>query len=285
MPLTLVTVPCLRDNYAFLLHDPAGGGTALVDAPEAGPIRAALAARGWRLTDILLTHHHDDHTAGVAELRTGARVIGAAADAHRLPPLDLAVADGDTVAVCGEDARVIAVPGHTLGHIAFHFPKTGALFTADSLMALGCGRLFEGTAEQMWDSLSRLAALPPATLVCSGHEYAAANARFALTVEPENAALQARAAAIDAARAEGRPCVPSTLAEELATNPFLRASLPAVKAAVGLPGAAEAAVFAALRARKDRFQAPHPAAAPTTADCPPPRSAAGSVLSMPPRRT
>lgn len=249
------TVPCRQDNYAYLLHDPASGRTALVDAPEAAPVEAALAAEGWRLSDILITHHHGDHVDAVATLRaaTGAEVWGAAADAHRLPPLDHALSDGDAVDIGALQGRVIDVPGHTVGHIAFHFPDAGVVFTADSLMALGCGRLFEGTPAQMWASLQRLAALPPETLVCSGHEYTAANARFALTVEPANADLHARAEAVAAARAAGRPTVPSTLSEELATNPFLRAAEPGIAAHLDMAGADPVAVFARIRRMKDAF--------------------------------
>jgi len=253
MTLDLVTIPCRKDNYAFLVHDAASGATALIDAPEAAPIAAELASRGWRLTDILVTHHHDDHVEGVEALRSGARVIGAAADAHRLPPLDLAVSEGDPLTVCGEAVSVLDVSGHTIGHLAFHFPASGLVFTADSLMALGCGRLFEGTAPQMWESLRKLAALPPETVVCSGHEYTASNARFALTIEPDNPKLISRADAITAARAEGRPTVPSTLKEELDTNPFLRAGAPSVRTGVGMGDAPAAEVFAEVRARKDRF--------------------------------
>ncbi|MFW5654795.1 MAG: hydroxyacylglutathione hydrolase [Roseicyclus sp.] len=254
-PAEIVTIPCRADNYAFLLHDPESGATACIDVPDAAPIEAALAERGWRLSDILITHHHDDHVSGVDRLRaaTGAKVCGAEADAHRLPALDMALAPGDVLRVGRLEGEVIAVPGHTLGHVAFHFPAARAVFTADSLMALGCGRLFEGTAAQMWESLSRLAALPPETLVCSGHEYTAANARFALTIEPENPALRARAARIEAAREAGRPTVPSGLAEELKTNPFLRAGLPEVKERLAMKRASDAEVFAEIRRRKDAF--------------------------------
>ena len=255
MALDLLTVPCLKDNFAFLLHDPGTGDTALVDAPEAAPVLAALKARGWRLTDILLTHHHDDHIQAVPRLRaaTGARVLGAAADAHRLPPLDRALRDGDQVSVGAETGRVLDVPGHTLGHIAFHFPQSAMVFTGDSLMAAGCGRLFEGTPARMWASLSRLAALPPETMVGSGHDYLDGNLRFALSLEPGNPALISRLGRLGDMRREGRLPMPSTLAEELATNPFLRAHLPQMKAAAGLPEASDADVFAAIRAAKDRF--------------------------------
>jgi hydroxyacylglutathione hydrolase len=255
MPLEIVTIPCLQDNYAYLLHDPATGQTAVVDVPDHEPVLAALAMRDWALSQILVTHHHPDHIEGIPAVvaATGARVTGAAADAHRLPPLDTEVQEGDRVAVGGEEGTVIDVSGHTVGHIAFHFPGSSAVFTADSLMAAGCGRVFEGTMPQMWESLSKLAALPPGTMVFSGHEYTTGNIRFALTIEPGNAALQARAAAVAEARANGRPTVPVLLSEELATNPFLRVPLPEVKAALGLPGATDAEAFAEIRGRKDRF--------------------------------
>ncbi|MCB2093931.1 MAG: hydroxyacylglutathione hydrolase [Rhodobacteraceae bacterium] len=255
MPLEIVTVPCRTDNYAFLAHDVATGATAVVDVPEAAPIMNALRERGWRASHILITHHHGDHVDGVKALAaaTGARVIGAAADAHRLPRLDEAHSEGDAVRIGMDEGRIIDVSGHTMGHIAFHFPDSSVVFTGDSLMALGCGRLFEGTPATMWASLSKLAALAPETLVCSGHEYAQANARFALTIEPGNKALVSRSQAITAARDAGHPTVPSTLAEELATNPFLRANRAEVKAAIGMPDASDVAAFAEIRARKDRF--------------------------------
>jgi hydroxyacylglutathione hydrolase len=255
MTLEIVTIPCRQDNYAYLLRDDATGAVGLVDAPEAAPIMAALAARAWQLGTILLTHHHGDHVEGVEALRaaSGAEVVGAASDAHRLPPLDRAVAPGDRVKVGDAEAVVLDASGHTIGHVAYHFAGEKALFSADSLMVMGCGRVFEGTPEQMWATLSRLAALPADTRVYSGHEYTEANLRFAQAIDAGNPALAGRAEAIRAARAAGEPTVPATLAEERATNPFLRVADAGLRAAVGLGAASDAEVFAAIRARKDRF--------------------------------
>jgi hydroxyacylglutathione hydrolase len=255
MPLEIVTIPCLSDNYAFLLHSSETGETAVVDVPDAGPILDELKTRGWQLTEIWITHHHYDHIDGVSDLKeaTGAKVVGASADAGRLPPLNLAVEDGETFSFAEHEVIVFDVSGHTVGHIAFHVPDAVAVFTADSLMALGCGRLFEGTPDQMWASLSRLAKLPPETLVCTGHEYTQSNAKFALTIEKTNADLKSRSVDINAARAAEMPTVPSTLALELATNPFLRAHLPQVKAAIGMENETDTAVFAEIRKRKDAF--------------------------------
>ena len=220
MAFEIVTVPCRSDNYAFLVNDAASGRTALIDAPETAPLVATLEARSWGLDEIWITHHHGDHVEGVDDLRArfGCKVIGAEADRHRLPDLDQAYGDGDIFEFAGEPVTVLDVSGHTVGHIAFHVPGAGAVFTADSLMALGCGRVFEGTFTQMWDSLSKLAALPPETVVYSGHEYTEANARFALSIEPENPDLISRRDAVLAARGAGRPTVPSTLSEELKTH-------------------------------------------------------------------
>lgn len=256
MPLEIVTIPCLSDNYAFLAHDPDSGDTAVVDIPEAGPILAALKTRGWTLTHILITHHHWDHVGGLDEVQAvfpNARVFGAKADAARLPPLQVALQEGDTVTIGDEAGTVIDVSGHTVGHIAYHFPSSKVVFTADSLMALGCGRVFEGTKPQMWESLSKLAALPSDTLVCSGHEYTQANARFAITIEPDNSALISRIKDIDAARSENKPTVPSLLSLELETNPFLRAAEASVQRHLGLEGADPNEVFAEIRTRKDNF--------------------------------
>tara|TARA_R110002096_G_scaffold28480_16_gene86335 strand:+ start:6486 stop:7256 length:771 start_codon:yes stop_codon:yes gene_type:complete len=256
MPLELVTIPCLSDNYAYLLHDSDSGATALIDAPDAPPILAGLRARNWPLTDVWLTHHHWDHVDGLPALMQAIpdlRIWGAAADAHRLPRLDLALRDGDRPEFAGHEVQIFDVSGHTLGHIAFHVPNAGLAFTADSLMAMGCGRLSEGTPEMMWQSLSKLAALPDDTLICSGHEYTAANMRFALALEPDNQTLRSREASIKTARDAGLPTVPSTLGLERATNPFLRASDPVLKSALGMADADDVAVFAETRARKDKF--------------------------------
>ncbi|MEM9431573.1 MAG: hydroxyacylglutathione hydrolase [Pseudomonadota bacterium] len=255
MSADILTITCRSDNYAYLIHDHERAATALIDAPEAEPILAALTDRGWALETILITHHHADHVDGLASLQgaTDAKVVGNAADAARLPPLDIAVSAGDSIQVAGYETQVIDVSGHTIGHIAYYIPALAAAFTADSLMALGCGRVFEGTQGMMWASLSRLAALPPETEIYSGHEYTASNAAFAATIEPASEALKARTAEISAARAAGRPTVPARLDLELATNPFLRANRPEVKAALGLEGQSDEDVFAKIRALKDRF--------------------------------
>ncbi|MBS1301310.1 hydroxyacylglutathione hydrolase [Loktanella sp. SALINAS62] len=253
MPVELITVPCLSDNYAFVIHDTQSGDTAVVDVPETAPIRAALDARGWTLTDILLTHHHPDHVQGVADLRGTARVIGAKADQHRLPPLDLAVSEGERFTVLGRDVDVLDVSGHTVGHIAFHMPAERLLFTGDSLMAMGCGRLFEGTAAQMWDSLCKLRHFAPETRVCSGHEYTLTNARFASSLEPSNRAIISRLEATEKARENGHATVPSLLSLERDTNPFLRADDPDLARALKMPDAEPAEIFAEVRGRRDRI--------------------------------
>jgi len=257
MPLSILTVPCLSDNYAYLIHNAETGDTAVVDVPEGAPILVALAARGWRLTDVLLTHHHWDHIDGLPDLLAGLptppRIWGAAADAHRLPPLTHALHDGDTVTICGEEVQIFDVSGHTLGHIAFHFPTTHALFSGDSLMVMGCGRLFDGTPAQMWNSLQKLSALPDETRLFSGHEYTASNIRFALALEPAHPHLILLSQQVADLRSAGTPTVPTTLAQERKTNPFLRATNPDLQSALSMTGCADLDVFTEIRARKDKF--------------------------------
>ncbi len=254
MDIEIVTVPCRTDNYAFLIH--AGETTALVDACEARPVLDALAERGWGLNEVWLTHHHADHVEGLEGIKSAypeAAVTGGRDDAHRLPKLDRPVGEGDSFQFAGHEVRVLDVSGHTVGHVAFHMPDAEAAFTADSLMALGCGRVFEGAPEMMWKSLTKLAALPADTVIYSGHEYTLKNARFALTVETGNERLKRRAESVEERRHQGLPTVPSTLAEEKATNPFLRASLRSVKQSIDMGGADDVSVFAEIRARKDAF--------------------------------
>jgi hydroxyacylglutathione hydrolase len=253
--LEIELVPCLKDNYAYLLRDGASGTVAAVDPSEAAPVLAALAHRAWPLAYVLNTHHHWDHTGGNLELKakTGASVVGPAADRERIPGIDIALADGASWSLGQAEARILFIPGHTRGHIAYHFPESKAVFCGDTLFALGCGRMFEGTAPQMWTSLSKLRNLPADTRVYCGHEYTQANARFALTVEPRNAKLRTRASAVDAARAKHLPTVPSTMGEERDTNPFLRADQPGFADEVGLIGADPVTVFAEVRRRKDNF--------------------------------
>lgn len=255
MAIEIRQIPVLSDNYVYLLHDSTTGATAAIDPAVAEPVAAAVAAEGWRLSHILSTHHHNDHTGGNLELKqqTGCTIVGPKADRERIPGIDVAVGEGDRYSVGSLEATVYDTPGHTRGHIAFHFPAAKAVFCGDTLFALGCGRLFEGTAEQMWSSLGKLRALPPDTRVYCGHEYTQSNARFALSVDAANERLAARARQIDELRAAGRPTVPSTIAEEIATNPFLRADDPALAAAVGRAGAKPADVLAEIRKRKDSF--------------------------------
>ena len=245
--------PCLSDNYGYLLHDPDSGETVAIDTPDAGAYLRAAAGRGWQITQIWNTHWHPDHAGGNAEIKaaTGCTVVAPAAEAGKIAAVDRTVQQGDAVSIGGFEADVIDVGGHTLGHVAYHVAGAGLAFVGDSLFALGCGRMFEGTAPQFWQSLCRLKALPPATLLYCAHEYTASNARFALHADPDNAALQAYAAEVSARRAEGLPTVPTPLARELATNPFLRADDPALRARWGSGDAV--ATFAALRGAKDTF--------------------------------
>ena len=255
MALEIVTVTCRSDNYAFLVHNPDSGESAIIDAPEDSPLIEAANSRGWTPSLVFLTHHHADHVEGLEGLKKAfdLRVAGARADAHRLPDLDIQLGEGDPFELAGHDAQIFDVSGHTIGHLALFIPEAEAAFTADSLMALGCGRVFEGSMDQMWASLSKLAALPPETTIYSGHEYTAANAKFALTIEPDNPELQARVRRISEKRAKLEPTVPSKLALELATNPFLRAGSASVRASLGMESATDAEVFAEIRTRKDNF--------------------------------
>jgi len=239
--LDIVQIPVLSDNYVYLVHESESGATAVIDPAVAEPVLAAVAARGWTISDIWNTHWHPDHTGANLAIKaaTGSRITGPAGEAAKIPGIDRAVVEGDTLILGGAMARVIDVPGHTAGHNAYWFEGDGALFCGDTLFALGCGRLFEGTAPQMHASLSKLMALPDATRVYCAHEYTQSNARFAVTVEPANADLAARVVAIDAARARGLPTVPSTIGLERATNPFVRT---------------DAAGFATARAAKDSFR-------------------------------
>ena len=248
-------IPVLSDNYVYVARDPETGVCAAVDPAVAGPVLDTLDRLGWSLTMILNTHHHHDHVGGNLELKkaTGCTIVGNRADARRIPGIDIGVGEGDEVAIGSQKARVIEISGHTVGHIAYWFEVARTLFCGDTLFALGCGRLFEGTAAQMWSSLGKLRALPNDALVYCAHEYTQSNAAFALTVEPGNPALQARAEEVRALRAAGRPTVPSTMAEERATNPFLRADDEGLKRAAGLAGRDDVAVFAEIRRRKDVF--------------------------------
>ena len=246
---------CLQDNYGYLVHDPATGDTASIDTPDAAAVEAALARRGWKLTHILNTHHHADHAGGNLELKAKwqCTIVGPRADAARIPGIDVQVGDGDDYAFGSISVRVHDVPGHTSGHVAYQFASEGVAFVGDTLFALGCGRMFEGTAPQMWASLEKLMAMPDDTVLYCAHEYTASNARFAIAVEPDNAALRARVAEVTALRAQGKPTVPSTLAQEKATNPFLRPMSAEIQRSVDRVGKPLHEVFGETRRRKDHF--------------------------------
>jgi hydroxyacylglutathione hydrolase len=245
---------CLKDNFGVLVHDPDTGATAAIDAPEAGPIEAALKATGWRLTDILVTHHHHDHTGGIEELKEThrCRVVAPDAEADGIPEVDETVREGNSVRVGSLTAQVLETPGHTAGHISYVFPADKLAFVGDTLFSIGCGRVIEGNPEMMWQSLLKLRALPDDTQIYCGHEYTLANIRFAKTIEPANAALLAREQAAMRLTADRRPTIPSSMGEEKAANPFLRADLPEVAQAVGLTGSPAWKVFAEVREQKNR---------------------------------
>ena len=245
---------CLSDNYGVLVHDPDSGETASIDVPEEAAVRKALADTGWSLTHILITHHHNDHIGGLEGLKTpDVTVVGPTKDAARIPGLDVLVGEGDTFEFGGENVEVFETPGHTSGHITYYMRNAGLVFAGDTMFTMGCGRLFEGTAEQMWSSLSMIAALPADTKLYCAHEYTKANAAFALSVDPDNVDLKKRSAEVDALRAKNMPTVPTTVARELATNPFLRAADPSLQAAINMAGAKPVDAFAETRRLKDNF--------------------------------
>ena len=245
--------PCLSDNYGILVHDPDSGSTASIDTPEASKIEQALQETGWNLTHILNTHHHPDHTGGnlLLKEKTGCTVVGP--KGSNIPGIDIEVSEGSLISFGDLTAKVIETPGHTIDHITYWFESMGMAFVGDTLFALGCGRVFEGTMAQMWQSLLKVRALPPATIIYCAHEYTLANAKFALSVDPDNESLQARFEVIKGLRAENKATVPTILATEIETNPFLRADKADLQTAIGMSGKDAVDVFAEVRRRKDRF--------------------------------
>jgi len=254
--LQIEQFPCLDDNYGFLLHDPDTSLTAAIDTPDANRIAAELDRHGWSLSHIFNTHHHADHAGGNLALKTrfGCRIVGPGHDADRIPGLDVGVGDGDIVEFGAHRIEVLDTPGHTSGHIVYYLPDTQAAFVGDTLFSMGCGRLFEGSPAQMWQSLQKILQWPDDTRLYCAHEYTLANANFALSVEPENAALVARAREVAELRRQGRPTVPTLLGTERATNPFLRPASPALQARLGLAGVDAVRVFARTRELKDNFR-------------------------------
>jgi hydroxyacylglutathione hydrolase len=255
MPAQIYLFPCLSDNFGVLLHDPQTGATASIDAPEAAAVEAALTKTGWTLTDILVTHHHADHTDGIGELKAHhkCRVVAPRNEAQRIAHVDETVGEGDTVTVGALSGRVIDTPGHTAGHISYFLPADQLAFVGDTLFSIGCGRVIEGSPEMMWQSLLKLRALPDDTKFYCGHEYTDANIRFAKTIEPNSKALAARAEEVKRLVAAGKPTIPATIGAEKADNPFLRADVPEVAQSVGLAGRPAWQVFAEIRERKNRF--------------------------------
>ena len=253
-PLEIIIVPVLNDNYAYLVRS-SDGTTAAVDPAAAGPVLAKLDELGWRVDFVLNTHHHHDHVGGNLAVKkaTGCQIVGPASERDRIPGIDVALAASDSFALGDAAATVSEAPGHTLGHITFWFESAGVLFSGDVLFAMGCGRLFEGSAETMWPALDKLRELPAETLVYCGHEYTESNGRFALSVEPGNAALQNRCENVAALRSRGEPTIPFTIADELETNPFLRPESGEIRQKLGLEGAKDVDVFAAVRRLKDQF--------------------------------
>lgn len=253
--LTILQIPVLTDNYIYLLHDPVSGETAAIDPALAQPVLDVLDKKGWRLTSVLNTHHHWDHVGGNLELKqkTGCKIIAAQSDWDRIPGIDRGVGEDDVIFLGSHQARVIATPGHTSGHLVYYFAKDGALFCGDTLFVMGCDRLFEGSPEQMHHSLQKLGALPPSTRVYCTHEYTETNARFALSVDPDNRRIQQKMLEVQRLRAENKPTVPSTIEQEIATNPFLRADNIGIQKNLGLEHQPPVRVFTELRKRKDVF--------------------------------
>jgi hydroxyacylglutathione hydrolase len=253
--LTILQIPVLTDNYIYLIHDLVSGETAVVDPALAQPVLDVLDKKNWRLTYILNTHHHWDHVGGNLELKqkTGCKIIAGQSDQDRIPGIDAGVSEDDVISLGSHTARVISTPGHTSGHVVYYFSKDGALFCGDTLFVMGCGRLFEGTPEQMWNSLQKLKALPSSTRIYCTHEYTQANSRFALSVEPDNSQLQQKIIEVQQLRAVNKPTVPSTIEQERATNPFFRVDCISVQKALGLEMQSPVCVFAELRKRKDTF--------------------------------
>jgi len=256
MAVDVRLIPCLSDNYAVILRDSATNAVAVIDAPDAGPIEKALNIENWKLTHILVTHHHGDHVQGIPALKKkyGATVIGPRTEAAKIPMIDAQVGSFDTITIGNMKARVIETPGHTAGHIVYVFDNERLLFAGDTLFALGCGRPFERPAPILWQSLLKLRDLPKDIKLYCGHEYTLSNARFSITVDPKNAALKKRLSDTEATRAAGKPTLPSTMAQELATNPFLRADDVAIAEAIGMKGSDPAAIFTELRELKNNFK-------------------------------
>jgi hydroxyacylglutathione hydrolase len=246
--------PCLSDNFGVLIHDETANVTASIDAPDAGAVASALREKGWRLTHILTTHHHGDHTDGNRALKaeTGCRIVGPRAEQGKIPGIDEAVGEGDKFAFGSFEMRVLDTPGHTAGHITYWCPTAAVAFVGDTLFAAGCGRVIEGDAQMMWRSLQKLMALPKETTIYCGHEYTQANVRFALAIEPENEALQKRAREVDRLRAAGEATLPTDIGIELETNPFLRPHVAAIQKRLGMAGRPDWQIFGEIRERKNR---------------------------------
>jgi hydroxyacylglutathione hydrolase len=245
---------CLQDNFGVLLRDAATGTVASIDAPDAAEVARQLKAKGWKLTHILTTHHHGDHVDGNLELKsaTGCTIIGPRGEASKIPGIDSHVGEGDSFKLGSFDVKVLDTPGHTAGHISYWIPAAKVAFVGDTLFSLGCGRILEGNAKMMWSSLEKLMALPPETSFHCGHEYTAANGRFALGIEPENEVLQHRVKEVEALRAAGKATLPATIGAELQANPFLRAGSPAIRKRLAMPGAEDWQVFGEVRERKNK---------------------------------